>query len=188
MRSGSPDGVSLVSEVEYFKFSDGTVETLSLLSPKVNNPDGTHTVTTYDTGNAYPWSSMVSTYDTANRLATQTFNEDVGDSWTNAYDAGDAFNWAWSTSHRDSSGNLISQVTTNDNGTTYTLAAHDTAGIYDWSDFTVAFDANWYVTSQSGHRHDGVLPLPTSVLPWTRCRGSFTPSTRLVILFCPRPV
>lgn len=153
LRSGSPNGVSIVSGVEFFGFTDGTVDTASFNSPTVNNPDGTHTVTTYDTGNIYPWSSTVSTYDTAGHLAAQTYNEDNGGTWTSAYDTNSAFNWAWSTSNYDGSGKLISQTTTYDDGT-HSLAVHDAASVNTWSDFTVAFDANWNVVSESGSHHD----------------------------------
>jgi VCBS repeat-containing protein len=154
LRSGSPDGLSIISDVESLKFVDGTVKTISLISPTVSNSDGTHTVTTSDTSNVYPWSSTVSTYDAADRLAVQTYNEDNGTVWTNTYDTNNAFNWAWSTSESDAFGNLISRTTTYDIGT-HSLSGHGNADITDWSEFTVILDAAWNIISQSGTYFDG---------------------------------
>jgi hypothetical protein len=153
LRSGSPDGIDTVSGVEFFAFADITVETFSLATQTVNNPDGSRTVTTYDTTDGLPWTTRISTYDAANHLAAETFNERNGTSWTNMYDTANA-NWSWKTSNYDGYGSLVSNMTTYDDGT-HALDVHDAAGVNDWAGFTVTFDADWNIVTQSGSRDDG---------------------------------
>lgn len=83
----------------------------------------------------------------------ETFNERNGTSWTNSYDTANA-NWTWKTSNYDGYGNLVSRTTAYDDGT-HALEVHDAAGVNDWADFTVTFDASWNIVVQSGSRDDG---------------------------------
>ncbi len=134
----------------------------SYASQTVNNPDGTQTVTTYDATDSLPWSTHVSTYDTANRLTVETYNEDNGTVWTNAYDAANTANWTWSTSNYAANGQLISATTTFDDGT-HSLAVHDNVGTRSYADFTIAFDANWNVVSETGTDHHGAALSATQI-------------------------
>ena len=161
-RGGSPDGTDTITGVEFFQFSDETVNTLDETAQTVNNPDGSHTVTTYDATDSLPWSTLVSSYDTSNRLTVQTYNEDNGTVWTNTYDAANTANWTWSTSNYDAGGQLISTTTTFDDGT-HTLAVHDNSGTQSYADFTIAFDAGWNVVSEGGTDHHGAALSATQI-------------------------
>jgi hypothetical protein len=153
LRAGSPDGIDTISGVEFFAFADVTVDAFSFATQTVTNPDGTRTVTTTDVTDGLPWTTRVSTYDAANHLTAETFNEDNGSVWTNSYDTGNA-TWAWKTSNTDGNGNLISKMTSYDDGT-HALDGHDNMEVNDWADFTVTFDAGWNIVVQSGIRDDG---------------------------------
>lgn len=120
----------------------------------MNNAGGTRTVTAFDVTDSLPWASGVSSWDAANRLTAETFNQDNGTAWTNAYDAANAFPWSWSTTHVDEHGHGMSQMTANDDGT-FALGVHDPDGLQEWADLAIVFDAGWNIVTQGGVRHDG---------------------------------
>jgi Ca2+-binding RTX toxin-like protein len=160
LRATMPDGIDTVSGVEFFRFADTTIDTLSVAAQTVNHAGGTRTVTAFDVTDSLPWASHVSSYDAADRLTAETFNQDNGTAWTNAYDAAHAFPWDWSTTHFDEHGNTMSKVTANDDGT-FALDVHDAGGVEDWADLAIVFDAGWNIVTQSGVRHDGnTVPVP----------------------------
>ena len=154
LRAAMPDGIDTVSGVEFFRFADTTIDTLSVAAQTVNHAGGTRTVTAFDVTDSLPWTSRISSYDAADRLTAETFNQDNGTAWTNAYDAANAFPWNWSTTHFDEHGHGMSQMTANDDGT-FTLGVHDPDGVQEWADLAVVFDAGWNVVTQSGVGHDG---------------------------------
>lgn len=157
-RTGTPDGRDTVHGVTSFEFADGTVDAMSLTTRTVNNSDGTRTATVYDAPDSVPWTSHASTYDGANHLLSEVFNEDNGTRWANTFDPNNAT--VWTTQNFDGAGMLISQVQASADGT-HRLSAHDTANAGSWLDFTIAFDADWNMTSETG-THDNGTPLTTS--------------------------
>lgn len=153
-RAASPDGRDTVRAVTSFEFTDVTVDATSLTARTVNNSDGTRTVTVYDAPDSMPWASHASTYDSANHVLSEVFNEDNGTRWSNTFDPNDAS--VWTTRNFDGAGTLISQVQTNADGT-HRLSAHDAANAGSWLDFMIVFDADWNMTSETGTRDNGAL-------------------------------
>jgi hypothetical protein len=119
--------------------------TVSIAAGPVNNPDGTSTVTIYDTADSFGWSSFKSTYsgrDGHGSLLSQLGTNDGGSTWQNVYDVAHSQSWDHTTSTFDAAGHLLTRATTNDDGT-HALTVNDVAGAANWSSFTMNFDAGW---------------------------------------------
>ena len=133
-------------------FAQGSIETITDTSGTYTAARSTQTDT--DTANAHPWSSVVTTFDLQDSIASQTVNLDNGGVWTNVFDTANTSAALWTSSHYDASGHLIEQTVTNDDGT-HSLTLYDVNNAYGWASATIGFDANWNQISLTGTRDDG---------------------------------
>ena len=125
--------------------------TVNVAPGPVNNPDGTSTVTIYDTADAFGWSSFKSTYngpDGHGSLLSQLGTNDGGSTWQNVYDIAHTQSWDYTASTFDATNHLLTRATTNDDGT-HSLLVNDQANTAAWTTFTMNFDAAWQYVSTS---------------------------------------
>ncbi|HWD29490.1 MAG TPA: calcium-binding protein, partial [Rhizomicrobium sp.] len=156
-RTASPDGTDTLSGIEKFAFADGTYTfdaNGNANSQSVVHPDGTTTLTLFDTTNAAPWASLATTTDLQGSLASQAITTDAGTKWVNSFDTAGTQPWQWTTDSFDAAGNLLTEVRLNDDGS-HTLTLNDVANQYAWSTATLTFDANWNQTGLSGTNDNG---------------------------------
>jgi hypothetical protein len=117
---------------------------------------GAKTKTINDPLNAQPWSTQVSTYDSADRLVSDVIAYDDGTKVITAHDAAGTQSWTSTVSTFDSAGRLTSQTVNNDDGS-HTIAKVDTLSQHDWFDFVAGYDSQWNKIYEDTRYDDGRL-------------------------------
>jgi Ca2+-binding RTX toxin-like protein len=156
LRSGSPDGTDMVSEVQGFLFSDrSTPYTIAELSTvRVNHAGGGHTDTVRDLAGQFVWSEYWITYDTQGRATAERLAYDDGRFTLYGWDAAGAATWSDYWINFDPQGRAVAERLNYDDGR-FTDFAWDAANQATWSDYWINFDAQGRAVAERLTYDDG---------------------------------
>lgn len=125
LRPGSPEGTDVVQNVEAFEFDSGP------------DASGGTTTTTFDIGNAFPWSIETRTYNAQGTLSTIFDKMDSGLSFFTDYNIAHANPWNMAVTTYDSQGRL--QATSIYKDVTL-VTSYDSANNQPWSQAITGYD------------------------------------------------
>jgi hypothetical protein len=156
-RSGSPDGMDSLSQMEKISFSD-SIGTFGLTSSAATIDmsilAGGRSVFTYDLTHAQTWTSYTNNYDSAGNLFPQDGSYVASGSWHAGWDTQNNQTWVSYTSNYNSSGAQVLQVGNYDNGNHW-VQTFDAASTQNWSAYNNNYDAAWQMIFQVGNYDNG---------------------------------
>ena len=138
----NPGAYTFTSEIQQFDANSN----LQIFT--VNNKDGTHTSTAFDTTNVQAWATKTDNYDTSSHLASESLTNHDGTSSTEYFDVANANTWATSTNSFDAAHNLTSQSIVNHDSTSL-IIYYDPTDIQTWTSSNNNFDASHHLTTQT---------------------------------------